>query len=258
MRSPVTMTRETVYTTASTCSHRCGSSDVRGGRWKTSRPCRGMAHTSCVTDPFDLPATPWPGPDADLLTVDEDWWFVACMDWPRDRWLGYVEGYRKGAALILAQVAATGRDQDYVIYPFLMCWRQHVELQLKNLIIQCLRYKREKVEFTRTHKLELLWRRARSLLAEVYPDDDPARVEDVERVLMQLQSFDPTSEHFRYPVVAKDGSPTLDALPRVHMRLFHETMEGIANYLDATDAGLREMIDTENEARAAMYDLYGP
>lgn len=209
-----------------------------------------------MTDPFDLSDTPWPNPDADLLTGGEDWWFVACMDWPRDEWLGYIEGYRKAAALILAQVAATGRDQDYVVYPFLMCWRQHIELQLKNLIIQCLRYKRENVEFTRTHKLELLWRRARSLLAEVYPDDDPGRVQDVERVLMQLQSFDPTSEHFRYPVLAKDGSPTLDALPRVHMRLFHETMEGIANYLDATDTGLREMIDTENEARAAMYDLY--
>lgn len=179
------------------------------------------------------------------------------MDWPRDEWLGYIEGYRKAAGLIVAQVAATGRDQDYLVYPFLMCWRQHVELQLKNLIIQCLRYKGENVEMTRTHKLELLWRRARSLLAEAYPDDDAARVEDVKRVLMQLQSLDPTSQHFRYPVTT-DGSPTLDALPRVHMRLFHETMEGVANYLDATDTGLREMIDTENEARAAMYDLYGP
>jgi len=42
------------------------------------------------------------------------------------------------------------------------------------------------------------------------------------------------------------------------MRLFHEMMEGIANYLDATGTGLREMIDTENEVRAAMYHLYGP
>jgi len=61
-----------------------------------------------------------------------------------------------------------------------------------------LRYKREDVEFARTHKLELLWRRARNLLSEAYPDnDDSARGEDVERVLMQLQSFDPSSEHFR-------------------------------------------------------------
>lgn len=216
-----------------------------------------VPHTSSVTDPFDRPAAAWPNSQADLLAGDDDWWFVACMDWPRDQWLGYIEGYRKAAGLILAQVAATGHNQDYLVYPFLMCWRQHVELQLKNLIIQCLRCKGEEVNFRHTHKLELLWRQARKLLTEVYPDDDVAAVDDVERVLMQLQSFDPTSEHFRYPV-ARDGSPTLTALPRVHMRLFHETMEGVANYLDGTDTGLREKIDAENEARAAMYDMFGP
>lgn len=210
-----------------------------------------------MTDPFDIRPTPWPNPEADLLAGDDDWWFVACMDWPRDQWLGYIGGYWKAASLILAQVAATGRDQDYLVYPFLMCWRQHVELQLKNLIIQCQRYKREAPEFPHTHKVEVLWSRTRKLLDEVYPDDDRARVDDVERILSQLQGFDPTSEHFRYPV-ARDGSPTLEALPRVHMRHFHEAMEGVAHYLDATDTGLREMINSENEAREAMHDLYGP
>ncbi|WP_329051208.1 hypothetical protein OG738_03720 [Amycolatopsis sp. NBC_01488] len=60
-----------------------------------------------------------------------------------------------------------------------------------------------------------------------------------------------------YPL-ARDGSPTLVALPRVHMRLFHEAMEGVAHYLDATDTGIREMINTEDEVREAMMDLYGP
>ncbi|MCP2243524.1 hypothetical protein LX86_002254 [Lentzea aerocolonigenes] len=177
------------------------------------------------------------------------------MDWPRDAWIGYIEGYRKAAGLMLARVAETGRDQDYLVYPFLMCWRQHIELQLKNLIIQCTRYKDEEVDFPRTHKLEVLWRKARKLLNEVYPDDTAA-IDDVERLLLQLQACDPTSEHFRYPV-AKDGSPTLGALPRVHMRLFQEAMEGVATYLDATDTGLREKINSRDDYRAAMYDMYG-
>ena len=212
-----------------------------------------------MTDPFadDTPVIPWPNPQADLLAGDDDWWFVACMDFDRDEWLGYIGGYWKAASLIVAHIGATGRDQDYLVYPFLMCWRHHVELQLKNLIIQCQRCKRVEVEFPRTHKIEALWSRTRKLLDEVYPDDDRARLDDVERVLTQLQGFDPTSEHFRYPVTAQ-GRPTLEALPRVHMRLFHEAMEGVAHYLDATDTGIREKIDAENEAREAMWDLYGP
>ncbi|HKR82510.1 MAG TPA: hypothetical protein VJR27_05965 [Candidatus Saccharimonadales bacterium] len=212
-----------------------------------------------MTDPFadDPPATPWPNPQADLLAGDKDWWFVACMDFPRDEWLGYIGGYWKAASLIVAQVAATGRDQDYLVYPFLMCWRHHVELQLKNLIIQCQRCKRVEVEFPRTHKIGLLWEQTRTLLEEIFPTEDADHLDDVERVLRQLQGFDPTSEHFRYPVT-KNGAPTLEALPRVHMRLFHEAMESVAHYLDAVDTGLREKIDAENEARAAMMDLYGP
>ncbi|MEC3980411.1 hypothetical protein [Amycolatopsis sp. H20-H5] len=210
-----------------------------------------------MTDPFESQPTPWPNPQADLLAGDDDWHFIACMDWPRDQWIGYIGGYWKAASLIVAQVAATGRDQDYLVYPFLMCWRHHVELQLKNLIIQCQRCKREEVDFPRTHKIGPLWSRTRKLLDEVYRDDDRARLDDVERILTQLQDFDPTSEHFRYPV-ARDGSPTLEALPRVHLRKFHEAMEGVAHYLDATDTGLREKFDAESEAREAMRDLYGP
>ncbi|HKS44606.1 MAG TPA: hypothetical protein VJT49_05730 [Amycolatopsis sp.] len=52
--------------------------------------------------------------------------------------------------------------------------------------------------------------------------------------------------------------PTFGALPRVHMCPFHETTEDVAHYVDAVDTGLREKIDVENEARAAMTDLYGP
>lgn len=54
---------------------------------------------------------PWPSPDADLLSADEDWWLVACMDWPRDRWLGYVRDYWKGAEVIVDHVIATGQDR---------------------------------------------------------------------------------------------------------------------------------------------------
>lgn len=65
---------------------------------------------------------------------------MACMDWPRDRWLSYVGGYWKAADVIFERVVETGRDQDMLVYPYLMCWRHFVELQLKNLILLSRKY----------------------------------------------------------------------------------------------------------------------
>jgi hypothetical protein len=140
------------------------------------------------------------------------------MDMPLDRWLGYVGGYWKAAGVIAEHVAATTRDQDYLVYPFLMCWRHYVELQLKNLISLLRDHERASGEFPRTHKIDVLWKQARDLFEKVFPNEDPADIQNVERILTQLQGFDPTSEHFRYPIT-KDGSETLHTASHPHQRL---------------------------------------
>lgn len=202
-------------------------------------------------------SSPWPSTDADLLGGDNDWWLVACMDWPRDRWLGYGGGYWKGAEVIAAHVASAGRDQDYLVYPFLMCWRHYIELQLKVLIGLMRTYRREPMELPKNHVIDHLWRVARPLLSEAFPDDDEKKdLDNAERVLMQLHSFDPTSEHFRYPA-RKDGTETLATLDRIHIRRFHETMDGVAHILDGADTAIRLMIDNRAEYEEAMRDLYG-
>jgi hypothetical protein len=71
------------------------------------------------------------------------------------------------------------------------------------------------------------------------------------RVLAQLHEMDPTSEHFRYPV-RSDGSETPTTVDRIHMRRFHEAMKGVAHFLDGSDTGLREMIQTRAEYEEAM------
>ncbi|MGH3832346.1 MAG: hypothetical protein ACRDRS_18205 [Pseudonocardiaceae bacterium] len=118
-------------------------------------------------------------------------------------------------------------------------------------------YRREPMELPKTHKIDHLWRVARLLLAQVFPDDDEEKnLDNAERVLIQLHGFDPTSEHFRYPV-RKDGTETLATLGRIHMRRFHEAIDGVAHVLDAADTGIRYMIDTRAECEEAMRDLYG-
>jgi hypothetical protein len=137
-----------------------------------------------------------------------------------------------------------------------MCWRHYVELQLKVLILLVRKYRQEPINLPRTHRIDQLWRWVRPLLEEAFPGEPTDDLDNAERVLMQLQGFDPTSEHFRYPIL-KDGPNTPAALGRVHIGRFHSAMETVAHVLDASETGVRVMIDSRNEYEAAMRDLYG-
>lgn len=130
-----------------------------------------------------------------------------------------------------------------------MCWRHYVELQLKNLILLAGRYLRESIQLPRTHRLDILWRVTRQCLERAWPGEEGNDLDHAERIIMQLDRFDPTSEHFRYPTL-KDGTETLDSLGRVYMPSFHEAMTGVAALLDAADTGLRVMADQDAEIAA--------
>ncbi|MFJ8473860.1 hypothetical protein [Kitasatospora sp. NPDC094011] len=198
----------------------------------------------------------WPHGEADLLHEGPDWWSLALLDWPRDRWLGYVSGYAKAAEAIADQIVSTRSDQDTLIYPFVMCWRHYVEIQLKSLIQLASVYLDEPHVLMRSHSIEVLWRRARPLLERSFPGDDNADLDNAERALLQLHGMDPSSEHFRYPV-RNSGDPTLDGIARLHVRNFHNVMMGVANMLDGADTGIREMTDNKHEMAEYMHDFHG-
>lgn len=48
----------------------------------------------------------------------------------------YSQGYRKSARILSEYVYEKGRHQDFLIYPIVFLYRHHIELILKQLIIQ--------------------------------------------------------------------------------------------------------------------------
>jgi hypothetical protein len=151
---------------------------------------------------------------------------------------------------MLAEVEKHSKQADSLVYPFVMCWRHHIELQLKSTIVQVQEHNRQPREFPRSHKLDVLWRLLCKPLLEIFPDEE---TKHVERLLLQLQQLDPTSEHFRYPITAK-GDETLAQLRTLPMREFHKTMEGLANFFEGASTGLYEMTSARNEYEAEMYE----
>jgi hypothetical protein len=203
-----------------------------------------------VSDPLSTYEHSWPDATSDLLATDGDAWTMAYIHWSHNRWVGYVRGYREAADLMLAHVEERHHQADSLVYPFVMCWRHHIELQLKSIIVQVQEHNRQPPDFPRSHKLDVLWRLLYKPLLEIFPAEE---TEHVERLLLQLQQLDPTSEHFRYPVTVK-GDETLPSLRTLPMREFHRTMEGLANFFEGASTGLYELTNARNEYEAEMYE----
>ncbi|MDL4815295.1 hypothetical protein [Actinomadura opuntiae] len=197
---------------------------------------------------------PWPSATADLHAEDPDWWYVACLGWSHDGWLGYVSGYRKAAGVLVEHMGRKRQHLDILIFPFLMCWRHYVELQLKALIGLLQKYEGEAFDIPRGHKVDQLWRDARRRL-ERAGVEEAEDLDHVERVLLQLSHLDPTAQSFRYPIDVK-GHRTLEGTTRLHTRRFQEAMEAVANFLDAADTGFRCELDVRTDYQADMEAYY--
>ncbi|MFG1961238.1 hypothetical protein [Nonomuraea sp. NPDC049028] len=184
-----------------------------------------------------------PDPKSDLFSrAGDDTITTAFPGWYRsseDPWYGYVEGYRLAADAILQRVEETGLDQDSLVFPFLMCWRHHVELQLKSLITLMQRGLRAPVNVPSHHKIDRLWRDTVVLLDQVTAFDEDKAISHAERLILQLHETDPTAQESRYPMTTK-GAPTLESIVYFDMRIFHSGMQEVANFLSGTHVGLSE------------------
>jgi hypothetical protein len=191
----------------------------------------------------DIGELPWPIAGDDLLTKGRpDWWMVACLGWSIDEWVTYAVGYRKAAGLIIDHIAANRADQDFLIWPFVLCWRHHVELQLKRLnrslreLLKNLPPPTEKP----THSIRDLWSDFRGLTEETGYGPSSTDLDNAQGVLDQLDSLDPNSETFRYPASSAGRPNRPSRLTRLPLGQFHEAMERLACFLEACDAGLPE------------------
>ncbi|HXD26398.1 MAG TPA: hypothetical protein VN609_10735 [Propionibacteriaceae bacterium] len=70
----------------------------------------------------------WPVANTDLTAQGDDWWQNACLTHQNGQWIGYVQGYRKATRLIADYVSNTKQDQDFLVWPFVLCGRHHIEL----------------------------------------------------------------------------------------------------------------------------------
>ena len=148
--------------------------------------------------PVDVP---WPVATDNLIVSGDDWQATACLEWAQGSDVVRALGYERAAEVMFDEIGA-GRDQDLLIYPFAFCWRHHLELQLKTLILAASHFLDEPLSDTNEaelngHRLVPLWATCRPLLDRIEPHE-PAHLDTAGRQIAKMHQIDPSGEAFRY------------------------------------------------------------
>lgn len=160
----------------------------------------------------------------------------ACVNWGGG-WTLYAIGYRNAGDVLVERVEQDRGEADALVYPIVFCYRQYLELMLKDTLMEARRYCRIEEPFDATHSLLHHWRPLRPLLEKRWPSD-PDPLDAVEENLRQFDEVDEGSFAFRYSVT-KQGEPSLpDEMQHINLRNLKEVVQRIGTFLEACSTGL--------------------
>jgi hypothetical protein len=169
---------------------------------------------------------------------------------------GYKEGYRRAALGLVRQVVEDRLSPDLAIFPLAFLWRHHVELALKDIIVDGRALAEESFRSPAHHRLLDLWKEARPYVEDC-GDPHAPELANVEVNIREFEKIDPRADGFRYPR-ARDGiQPSLsDAPDAVNLERLNEAMLAVSNFLDAVQTVQSVRLDSRSEALAEMRDYY--
>lgn len=167
--------------------------------------------------------------------------------------LGYVEGYRRAAVALFESAVESNTSPDFVVFPMAFLWRHHIELALKDIIAAGRQLQGEPWGFPPSHRLLDLWSEARTHVV-LCGDPTAPELSHVEANLREFETIDPWSDGFRYPLNRDRTDRSLPRAPEyVNLRVLHDGMEALANFLSAvrSELGRLREYEIETEAEAA-------
>lgn len=171
---------------------------------------------------------------------------MACLDYDLSEGR-YIVSFREAGEVLTTYVMQHGM-QDLLLFPILFSYRHWLELQLKSLIALGARWRDEQPEPVHTHKLEVLWPRARAAIEQAFPED-PADLDTVEYVIDELIEIDPESMSFRYARDRKGKTNLPEGLARVNVAHIAMVMLQVGMVLDGAATGMEEMIGAMDDFR---------
>lgn len=147
------------------------------------------------------------------------------------------EGFRLAAETLADALDRGGPGVEPLVYPFVYCWRHHIELQVKTVIVDSAELYGDHLPswLNSTHSIAKLWNVAADYIAKSFPDDSSADPRTPKRIITQLAQIDPDGLTLRY-ARNRAGAPTLRNPIWLELRPFHTAMRNLSAYFDGVIA----------------------
>ena len=118
----------------------------------------------------------------------------------------YAEGFLHGAKVLGEESEKPGANIDLLVYPMAMCFRQAIELCLKQIIVSLNKINGVDASFKMNHVLVDSWKHILEVNKKYNVTDlDAEMVREVDEAIRELHEFDKVGMVFRYPVDRKEN-----------------------------------------------------
>lgn len=158
------------------------------------------------------------------------------------------QGYMRAGDLLVEQALTDPGVGRNILYPALFCYRQSVELYLKQLIEDFGSSAGSKRR--PNHKLIDLWN-AFKLIRQDRGYVDTIGVFAMETLIRELHNADSGSDGFRYPTT-RNGDPFAFGDCDIDLERLRENMHGIQNFFECADMAMTHDDDVASELLKRM------
>lgn len=187
----------------------------------------------------------------DLFVAYDDWQMNACLTFQNDMSYGYIEGYLRAADRLVEHVAEKACDQDTLVYPIAFLYRQHIELQLKEIIDTGRQLLTDNESgHPKHHEIHKLWPYAKGLIKKAWPGKpDPEEFKRIDHFIKQFKEVDYDSTAFRYPKQIS-GDTSLKGVQYINLRNLAECVHSFSEFLSGVATALSVYLDDKREHEA--------
>lgn len=181
-------------------------------------------------------------------TSTENW-----LSTSKESFFSYSEGYRQaGESLFMELQKCEYVYKRLLTYPMVFCYRQFIELRLKELIFLGQRLNDLPENFPKIHSISNLFNEyVTNILPKIDVTHNKQLVADTKVLVNELDGYDNNSMSFRYPVL-KDSSPSI-TLPNMDINNFKIVMDRLSNFFDRQLEIIQYSEDMKLEMIAELY-----
>jgi hypothetical protein len=165
-----------------------------------------------------------------LFSADDDSTQNAYLDRLATPWCLYRDGYQE-AAFLLIERSETFDRRNTLIYPILFLFRHHIELCLKEFILDGKRGIKKPGSELNDHNLKNLWKVCEEIIRERHLPITADELKIIKSGVEDFNHVDSQSYAFRYPVDKKGADSLPNRSDPISIRELKGTMESLTSCL---------------------------